>query len=162
MPDSIRRQTAQLDRDITRLVGTFEADLADVWGQVRRRIVQLVNQLEAEKGRVVSTQVNLGIARKVAQELQAAIEEAGYGALIQDALTEMGALGKYQGLGQTCVLRVEREAAWSAETLDAFHGMKLRELLQVPDDLMRTVEQTILRGIVGAQDRAELLNELLQ
>jgi hypothetical protein len=74
----------------------------------------------------------------------------------------MGALAQYQGLGQTRVMRVQREAAWSAETLEAFHDMKLRELLQVPAEVMQTVEQTILRGIVGAQDRAELLNELLQ
>jgi hypothetical protein len=161
MPDT-RRRHAALNADIDRLVGQFEADLADVWGLVRKRILQLVNQLEAEKGRVISTQVNLGVARKVAQELQGALEEAGYGSLIQDALTEMGELAKYQGIGQTRVARVERQAAWSAETLDAFHDLKLRELLQVPDQVLRKVEQTLLRGIVGAQDRAELLNELLQ
>ncbi len=96
MPDT-RRRHAALNADIDRLVGQFEADLADVWGLVRKRILQLVNQLEAEKGRVISTQVNLGVARKVAQELQGALEEAGYGSLIQDALTEMGELAKYQG-----------------------------------------------------------------
>lgn len=162
MANPITRQHAQMNAAIDALVDQFAEDLADVWGLLRRRIVSLVTQLEAERGRVVSTQVNLGVARRAAQELQGVLEEAGYGSLISDALAEMGELAKYQGLGQTRVARVQREAAWSAETLDAFHDLKLRELLEVPDAVLRRVEQTLLRGIVGAQDRAELLNELVE
>jgi hypothetical protein len=136
-------------------------DLADVWGVLRRRIITLTSQLEAEGGRVISTQVNLGVARQAAQELQRTIEEAGFGDLIRVALEEMGDLGKYQGLGQTRVARVVREVAWSADTLDAFHDIKLRELVSVSEDAIRRIEQTLLRGIVGAQDRAELLNEVV-
>ncbi len=162
MPNPIRREHAKLNAAIDALVNQFALDLADVWGQMRRRIVQLTAQLTVERGRVVSTQVNLGLARRVAQELQGVLEEAGYGTLIADALAEMGELARFQGLGQTRVARVQREAAWSAETLDAFHDLKLRELLEVPDAVLRRVEQTLLRGIVGAQDRAELLNELVE
>lgn len=162
MPNPIQREHAKLNAAIDALVNQFALDLADVWGQMRRRIVQLTAQLTVERGRVVSTQVNLGLARRVAQELQGVLEEAGYGNLITDALAEMGELARFQGLGQTRVARVQREAAWSAETLDAFHDLKLRELLEVPDAVLRRVEQTLLRGIVGAQDRAELLNELIE
>lgn len=160
-PRKARTQSAQLARDVDVLVGQFEADLARVWVVLRERIVRLTNQLISEKGRVVSTAVNLGVARASARELQAALEEAGYTDLIAGALDVMGDLAKYQGLGQTTVARVERAAAWSAETLDAFHDIKLRELISVSDAAIRRVEQTLLRGIVGAQDRAELLNEVV-
>lgn len=160
-PAVVRRRTADLDREITRMVGAFEIQIVDVWGALRRRIITLTSQLQAERGRVVSTQVNLGIARSAARELEAALTEAGYRDLIAVALDEMGDLGKYQGPGQTRVARVERTAAWSAESLEAFRRLKLDELVQVPELLFRKVEQTILRGIVGAQDSAELVNELL-
>jgi hypothetical protein len=160
-PRKARTQSAQLDRDIARHVAQFEADLARVWVVLRQRVVQLTNQLLAEKGRITSTAVNLGVARAAARDLQAALEEAGYRDLIAGALETMGDLAKYQGLGQTTVARVERAAAWSAETLDAFHDIKLREMLEVGDAAIRRIEQTLLRGIVGAQDRAELLNEVV-
>jgi len=160
-PRKARAQAAQLDAEITRKVAAFESDLYDVWRLLRQRIVRLTNQLLAEGGRVVSTAVNLGVARAAARELEAVLAESGYRELVEDALTVMGDLAKYQGLGQTRVARVERAAAWSAETLDAFREMKLTALLDVPAEVIRQVEQTLLRGIVGAQDRAELLNELL-
>lgn len=160
-PQKARRQAAALDREISRTVAGFEANLARVWVQVRNRIVRLTNQLIAEKGRVVSTAVNLGVARTVAAELQRTLREAGYEDLVASALETMGDLAKYQGLGQTRVLRVERTQAWSADTLTAFHDIKLRELVQVSEAAIGRIEQTLLRGIVGAQDRGELLNELL-
>lgn len=161
-PTDARHGGAKLDAAITAKVRQFEEDLADAWGVLRKRIVALTNQLEVEQGRVVSTQVNLGVARNAAQQIQAAIEEAGYGAIIEDALNEMGDLATYQGLGQTRVARVERTTAWSAETLDAFRQLKLDELLDVPATIQRQVERILLRGIIGAQDRAELLTELLE
>src|SRR5512139_1619386 len=112
-PTKARRQSARLARDVERLAGQFEADLARVWVVLRERVVRLTNQLIAEKGRVTSTAVNLGVARSAARELQAALVEAGYGELIADALETMGELARYQGLGQTTVARVERAAAWS-------------------------------------------------
>lgn len=160
-PQKARAQAAALDRDITRQVAAFEADLYDVWRLLRERIVQITNQLIAEGGRVISTRVNLGIARAAARELEATLAASGYAGLVEDALTTMGALGKYQGLGQTTVARVERAAAWTADSLDAFRQMKLTALLDVPAEVIRQVEQTLLRGVVGAQGRAELLNELL-
>jgi len=160
-PAKARRQAAALDREISRKVAGFEADLARAWVVVRERVVRLTNQLLVERGRVTSTAVNLGVARKVAAELQTALQDAGYQDLVARALETMGDLATYQGLGQTTVARVERTVAWSAQTLDAFHDIKLRELLSVSDAALRRVEQTLLRGIVGAQDRAELLNELL-
>jgi hypothetical protein len=161
VPHKARRQAAARDREISRTGAGFEAQLARVWVEVRQRIVRLTNQLIAEKGRVVSTAVNLGVARTVAAELQRTLQEAGYQDLVASALETMGELAKYQGLGQTRVLRVERTQAWSAETLDAFHDIKLRELVQVSEAAIGRIEQTLLRGIVGAQDRGELLNELL-
>jgi len=160
-PAKARRQAAALDREISRKVAGFEADLARAWVVVRERVVRLTNQLLVERGRVTSTAVNLGVARRVAAELQTALQDAGYQGLVTRALETMGDLAKYQGMGQTAVARVERAVAWSAETLDAFHDIKLRELLSVSDAALRRVEQTLLRGIVGAQDRGELLNELL-
>jgi hypothetical protein len=160
-PRKARAQGAQLDAAITRQVAVFEADLYDVWRLLRERIVRLTNELLSEGGRVISTRVNLGIARAAAGQLEAALAESGYAGLVEEALTVMGTLGKYQGLGQTTVARVERAAAWSVESLDAFREMKLAALLDVPAAVIRQVEQTLLRGVVGAQSRAELLNELL-
>jgi len=160
-PKQVRTQSAALDREITAMVGDFEWELARVYVQLRERIVFLTNELIAKGGRVVSVATNLGIARAVARELEAVLVEAGYGDLVAGALDVMGDLAKYQGLGQTRVARVERAAAWSGETLDAFRQLKLNELLEVTAGTMRRVEQTLLRGIVGAQDRGELLNELV-
>ena len=160
-PKQVRIQSAALDREITAMVGDFERELARVYVQLRERIVFLTNELIAKGGRVASVAVNLGIARAAARELEAVLVEAGYGDLVAGALDVMGDLAKYQGLGQTMVARVERAAAWSGETLDAFRQLKLNELLEVTAGTMRRVEQTLLRGIVGAQDRGELLNELV-
>ena len=70
-PRKARAQAAQLDAEITRKVAAFESDLYDVWRLLRQRIVRLTNQLLAEGGRVVSTAVNLGVARAAARELEA-------------------------------------------------------------------------------------------
>ena len=155
-PKQVRIQSAALDREITAMVGDFERELARVYVQLRERIVFLTNELIAKGGRVASVAVNLGIARAAARELEAVLVEAGYGDLVAGALDVMGDLAKYQGLGQTMVARVERAAAWSGETLDAFRQLKLNELLEVTAGTMRRVEQTLLRGIVGAHraDRA--------
>lgn len=159
-PKKARTQSAQLDRDIGRRVEAFTDALADAWGAVRRRIVVLTDALDAEQGRLQSTAVNLGAARKIASELQRELAARGVGDLIQGAVDDMGDLAKYRGIGQTTVRRVEAATAWSAGNLEAFRTLKLAELADIPDTVVRQVERVILNGIVSAQSRSTLINEL--
>lgn len=159
-PKRVRRTTAAMDRDITARVTTFQSALADVWGSLRRRIVELTNTLEAQGGRIQSTAINLGVARRVAADMQRWLAEAGADDLLRGAIDDMGDLSRYRGVGQSVVGRTETNTAWSSANLDAFRQVKMAELAEIPAAAVRAVEQVLLKGIVSAQDRAELINEL--
>lgn len=158
-PADLAALDARLDRAIDTLGADLEADLIAVMRQLRRRILQLVDLLQTQQGRVQSTVVNLRIAQQAEAQLIQALQQAGYQRVVTSALNRLPELATF-ALAPLAKTGAGTLTAIDVNTLTAFRSLKLAEFLKVGQDVARTIRSTLLKAVMGTQDKAELILEL--
>ncbi len=159
--ERLELQTAREAALIERLDRDFARELATVLRFTSDELRRLVEEFRATKGRLVSTQANLGRVQRLQKELRRILEEAGFSALAEkatdapfDALAEM-------------VIRGSKIAQAAAELtpadlkmIAAFKSIRFEELLGVEDRLVTMVQRTVLDGTLGLRPIEHLVEDL--
>jgi hypothetical protein len=157
LQDAVTREAALMDA----MSEAFAEDLADVYTRLQLRVRALLDQFEAEGGRLVSTQANLGRAIQLRNDLWAALRAAGYDGLIADAV---GAPLDRLAADVLSSSKIANAAAKltpvDVNALAAFKELRLADLVDVGDDLLRTVWRSILDGVVGLRPIKDLVKDI--
>lgn len=136
----------------------FASQLETLLRDLRQQIDRLVDQMQREGNRIVSTQVNLGIAQRSASMLEQSLDTAGYRDLVEQAYLGLPALVEFGGIAGAAA----EFAAFDVNSLEAFRLMKGLEMTDLFDSFASDASQIILRGALGGQSRGELVAELME
>ena len=149
-----------LDAEFSLTLDAFTADFArtlePTLRALRLRVNALIRQMEREDGRVVQTQVNLGLAQRALATLEATLVQAGYEQSVTAAYARLPRLVRFTGLSEAA----RAFSAFDLATVEAFRVVKARELTDLFTTGADKASQVLLKGVMGAQDEGELLAEL--
>lgn len=154
--DALFALDARLDVALDDLASGFIDDLTAVLRALQLRINALVRQYQREGGRLVATQVNLGLALRAKAQLEAGLRMAGYDRAADAALARLPQLVAYTSITKAA----QAFTAFDLATLDAFRTLKAAELGDLFGSWASKAATTILKGVLGAQDADVLVTEL--
>lgn len=151
-------QQAKLEDSLT---ASFARELTQVVKLLNRQIRRLVQQFQVERGRIVSTQANLGRALATRRDVLTALNNAGFRRLAQVAVdAPLDAL-------TTHILRTNRIAGLAAkltpvdiDAIAALKSLRLAELMGVEDEAATALWRTVLDGVLGARPTVDLVDDL--
>lgn len=135
----------------------FARSLTVVLRALQVRVNELVRQLEREGGRIVSTQVNLGLAQRAKQQLEQALVDAGAERLVTEAYAALPSLVQFTDISRAA----QAFSAFDLATLEAYRTLKTMEMTGLFTDSAERAYTVILKGVMGAQSERELVAELM-
>ena len=162
MPKADRLQAhaiadAKLQDTLTEgFVRELDAALADLNRQIRR----LVLSLETKGGRLVSTQANLGRALRLRTEIRQAMTAAGFADLATSSVDEsLDKLASSVLKGKSIAAEAARLTPVQVDTLAAYKSLHLADLMELADDSATALQRTLLNGVMGSRNLADLLDD---
>lgn len=154
--DALFALDAACDVAVTGLSDEFAGSVGQLLRALQVRVNALVRQMQRERGRIVSTQVNLGIAQRAQQQLEDALVQAGYGEVVTQAYRHLPSLVQYTAWATAA----SHFSAFDVATLDAYRTLKVTELTRLFGEWAHQASAVVMKGVIGAQDEDELVGEL--
>jgi hypothetical protein len=159
MPDTkLFRLDADLSAALDELDAEFLANLQAVLRALRQKVNALVRQMARERGRIVSTQVNLGIAQQAEAQLRQTMLQAGLADTVAQAYSHLPKLLAFTDISTKALLATE----FNVNTLEAFRVLKVTELGDFSEALVGDIRGIVMRGVFGAQSEQSLIAEMEQ
>lgn len=160
VPRAAQRQAVKGAALVDALTGQFAAEMGEALTLLRARIRALLRQFDREQGQIVKTAANLARALAMERQIAAALEEAGWQDLALAATDEpLNAVAR-QALATRAGTAAARLSAFDAEALAALKTLRFAEILEVGDDLAASLWRAVLDGVLGAQSRETLVEDL--
>lgn len=159
--DDLRRQVIAESRLIGEMTDDFARELTRILGQTERRILRLMGTLDQADGRLVASRSSVARALRLRVELQAILEDSGYGRLVQSALTDpLDRLAAKVLDGRRLTGRVAKLFPIDVDTLSAWRMVREADLLGLGDDIVTSVWRSTVDGIVANRSVPSLVQEI--
>lgn len=157
----LQRAAEREARLMAAIAEQFEDELQPVLRLLNGRIRELYRQFDAEDGRLVSTQANLGRAIRLRQDLVDAIREAGYQKVIAAAVdAPLDRLAEQVLKTSRIATQAANLTGFDINALTAFKELRLAELLDLSDDVAGQVWRATLDGVMGTRKVADLVADI--
>jgi hypothetical protein len=143
------------------IVDAFGADLADVYARLTVQVRRLLDQFLTEAEHLVANEANLGRAIALRQELRVALDRAGFSDLASAAVdAPLDALAASVLQTSKIANQAASFASFDVRALAAFKDLRLADLLDVQDDLLRTLWRSTLDGVIGLRRVPDLVQDI--
>src|SRR3990167_2166190 len=164
MPLNLARLKAQVAKEarlIDRIDRRFAEDLEHVLFRLNTQIRKLVRELDTKGGKLVSTHATLGRALRLRTELNAAMDTAGYPALVNQTVARgLDKLAETVLSGRTIAARAAQMTPLNLESLGALKDMRIADLLELGERVSTTLWRTTVDGVLGFRPVPDLVDEL--
>lgn len=156
--DKLFALDARFSVDIDNMTEEFLSDLEGVLSALRSEISALAIQLEEEGGRIVATQISLGIAQKAESMLASTLLEAGFAAAVAKAYGDLPELLKYTPISEAAFAF----GTFDSMALEAFRLLKINEFTDLFGEFTREAASIVMRGVMGAGRKADLITAIVE
>jgi hypothetical protein len=140
---------------------SFARELQTVQTLVARQIRSLMRTLETTKGHLVATKANLGRSLQLRQDVQAALDAAGYGEIAFRAVdAPLDRLAVSVLSGRSIAAKAATLTPFDVDAIVAFKELHFADLLDVGSSAGRQIERLALDGVLGVRPVDDLVADL--
>ncbi len=159
--DDIKKQVAQELSQVGSVSESFARELARVLDETNGRTRSIIRTLEASDGRLVASQAALGRAVRLRVELEAVLESAGYGALVNAALSDpLDRLTATALRGRRIINQAATLTPLDLDILQTWETVHRADLLGVGQRHVEGLWRTVVGGMLSNRDTDGLVDEV--
>lgn len=159
--EQLELQTAREAALVEKLNARFARELGEVLKLANAKVRALLKELRTKDGRLVATQANLGRTLGLRRDIQRALTEAGFDAVVEavtdeplDQLARLVLRGN--GIAQAAFELTKTDTA----AIAAFKTIRFDELLRIAGDLAVQLARVALDGTIGLRPVDELVADV--